>query len=404
MPKIVKPLSDAEIRRAKPKDKDYKLPDGMGLSVLVDTKGNKYWRFNYPKPYTKKRSTLGWGSYPDVTLADAREKREIALKLLEQNIDPVDYKKTEADSNSELAKNTFKHIALEWLDRQDNYADATRAKSLYLLECAFALIGDKPIAKITPLEVLSVCRVEEQKGLLEKASKIKSKCAQVFRYAVATGRCERDPTVDLRGALKTPKTKHHAAVIEPERVGELLKDIDHYKGHMITQAALKIAPLTFVRPGELRSAKWSDIDLDKKLWTYTPRKTQNSTAIDHMVPLSDQAVAVLADLKTLTGQSEYVFPSTFSFQKCMSENTVNLALRRMGWSGEEMCGHGFRAMARTILEEVLEYPIEIIEQQLAHRVKDVHGRAYNRTKHLAKRTEMLQRWADYLDELKQKSI
>lgn len=388
----VKPLSDAEVKRAKPQDKDYRLSDGSGLYLIVKKNGSKLWRFDYYRPITKNRTTLGVGAYPDVGLADARRVRDDARSKLAAGKDPQD---------SEVgADSTFEQVALEWLNMQTDKSDATRAKSLYLLKFAFPDIGSMSIREVKANHVLTVCRKAEAAGHLEKAAKVRAKIGQVMRYAVATGQANIDPTPDLRGALKTQSTKHHAAITDPKVLVELLRDIWQYNGHMITQAALKIAPMVFVRPIELRAAKWSDIDLDSSIWSYTPPKTQSSVGTDHIVPLARQVVEILKDLNDLTGHSEFVFPSLYTYNRCMSENTINLALRRMGWGKEQMCGHGFRATARTILEEVLEYPVEIIEQQLAHRVRDMHGRAYNRTKHLEKRHIMMQHWADYLDSLR----
>lgn len=391
MPRTVKPLTDAEIKRTKAQDKPVRLSDGGGLYLTVECSGVKLWRFDYYRPDTKKRTTLGLGAYPAIGLADARQLRDDARKLVANGIDP---------QKKDDVVESFKVVALEWLARQTDKADATNAKSLYLLNFAFVDLGDMAINTIKPMHVLTTCRRAESVGHHEKAAKIRAKIGQVMRYAVATGRAERDPTPDLRGALKPPVTTHHAAIIEPKKLGDLLRDIWAYDGHMVTVAALKLAPMVFVRPVELRCALWSDVDLDTALWSYTPPKTQGSTGTQHIVPLPRQAVEVLSDLHMLTGRSEFVFPSLHSYQRPMSENTINNALRRMGWAQDEMCGHGFRATARTILEEVLDYPVELIEQQLAHRVRDMHGRAYNRTKHLDKRRAMLAAWADYLDSLR----
>lgn len=390
----VKPLSDAEIKRAKPQDKEYRLSDGAGLYMVIRPNGSKLWRFDYYRPATKKRTTLGIGSYPEITLADARQIRDDARAKLAKGIDPQD------QPDLSQSTETFAQVATEWLSMQTDKTDSTRAKSLYLLKFAYADIGSMLIDQVKAKHVLDVCRRAEAEGHLEKAAKVRAKIGQVMRYAVATGRADRDPTVDLRGALKTPVTKHHSAITDPKILAKLLQDLWAYDGHMITQAALKIAPMVFVRPVELRTARWADIDLEHGVWAYTPPKTQSSTGTEHIVPLAAQVIEILQDLRDLTGHSEYVFPSLFSYSRPMSENAINLALRRMGWDGSTVCGHGFRATARTILEEVLDYRIELIEQQLAHRVKDMHGRAYNRTKHLDKRRIMMQHWADYLDSLR----
>ena len=399
MPKVVTPLTDTQIKRIKSDGSIIKLFDGGGLYLLVDKSGNKFWRMDCTRPVTKKRNTLAFGVYPEVSLADARARRDLVRKDLAEGLDPSDEKKRSAKEELAASLNTFRLVAEDWLKRQ-NYGENTIPKVERLLRYAYAHIGDKAINTITPQDILVACRQFEVQGYLETAREIKIKCGQVMRYGVALGLCERDMTQDLKGALKTPVVTHRAAIIEPKDFAQLLIDIEHYHGHMTTRYALQIAPLVFVRPGELRSARWEDIDFDKKLWYYTPPKTRRQTGLDHIVPLSRQVCDLLVELKRYTGTSEFVFPAIHTSVKTMSENTINQAIRRLGYEFDQMCGHGFRASARTILEEVLEYPIEIIEQQLAHQVRDVHGRAYNRTRHLEKRTEMMQAWADYLDQLK----
>lgn len=400
MPKLVVPLTDAKIKKTKSEGKSLKLSDGSGLYLLVDKNQNKFWRFDYSRPYTKKRNTVGFGIYPEVSLADARSKREEARTLLSQNIDPQIEKKRIEHEHVLNEKNTFAAIAEEWESKQ-NFAESTLRGHKRLLEVINSYIGKKPIDTITPVDVLNICRVYEKEEKLETAKKVKVKCGQIFRYGVAIGKCERDVTQDLRGALKSPQVKHLSALTDTFDFARLLYDLDFYEGTFITNCAIKIAPLVFVRPGELRHAKWEDIDLDTGLWSYTPPKTKRKTGVEHIVPLSTQVVTILSSLKELTNYSEYVFPAVTTKLKPMSENTVNQALRRLGYTAEEACGHGFRASARTILEEVLDYPIEIIEQQLAHKVKDMHGRAYNRTKHLEKRKKMMQHWSNYCDEIKE---
>jgi len=263
------------------------------------------------------------------------------------------------------------------------------------LSYVFEAFGQKPITDVTSPDILALCRKIEAKGTIETAHRIKMTCGLVFRYAIATGRANYEPTQALKGALQPVITTHHASMVKPSDVARLMQDIQGYEGHYTTVYALKLAPLFFVRPCELREAKWADIDLDAKEWTYKVSKTQT----DHIVPLSSQAVTLLAELKAISGSGVYVFPSIRSNQRTMSNNTVNAALRRLGYTSEQMCGHGFRAMARTILDEVLDYPIEVIEMQLAHAVKDPNGRAYNRTKYRKHRHEMMQHWSDYLDGL-----
>lgn len=401
MPRIVTPLSDSQIKRTKPPETgSTKLYDGDGLYLLLSADGGRYWRMDYTRPVTKKRNTLAFGSYPHVSLADARQKRTAARQLIAAHIDPAEQRDEERRIATLNAANTFEAVAIEWMSKR-KASEATKKKDQYLLSEAIRELGSRPIKDVLPIHILQVCQISEKQGLLEKASKTRAKIGQVMRYAVATGRCERDPTIDLRGALETPMVKHHASVIEPERVAQLLRDIQHYSGRFTTVQALNLLAFTFVRPGELRHAKWADINLESRQWCYTPAKTRKQTEVELIVPLADQAIEILVSLKQITGHSIYVFPATHTNTKPMSENTLNQALRRMGWEGAEMCGHGFRAMARTILEEQLGYEDRLIEMQLGHQVRDMHGRAYNRTKFLDQRRQMMQVWADYLYRLKQ---
>ncbi|MNE04361.1 Prophage CP4-57 integrase [compost metagenome] len=401
MPKIVIPLTDTKIKTIKANPaKVQKLSDGNGLFLIISKTGDKNWRYDYSRPYTKKRNSLSFGSYPTITLADARIKREDARTLLAQNIDPHSEKIRIENEILSANKNIFIELSKEWMSKQD-FAESTLKGQQSLLEVINQYIGQIPVHEIKPTDILKVCQIYEKQEKLETAKKVKVKCGQILRYAVSIGLCERDVTQDLKGALKTPKVTHMAALVEPKEFALLLQDIDHYEGSAITRYALRIAPLVFVRPGELRHAQWKDIDLEQGLWSYTPPKTKSKTGVQHIVPLSTQVIHLLSELAQITRyKSEYVFPATTSNLKPMSENTVNQALRRLGYTSEQACGHGFRASARTILEEVLNFPIELIEQQLAHQVKDMHGRAYNRTKHLEKRKLMMQKWADYCEEIK----
>ena len=405
MPKIVIPLTDTKIKTIKADPaKVQKLSDGNGLFLIISKTGDKNWRYDYSRPYTKKRNSLSFGSYPTITLADARIKREDARTLLAQNIDPHSEKIRVENEIINANKNIFSELSKEWMSKQD-FAESTLKGQQSLLEVINQYIGQIPVHEIKPTDILKVCQIYEKQEKLETAKKVKVKCGQILRYAVSIGLCERDVTQDLKGALKTPKVTHMAALVEPKEFALLLQDIDHYEGSAITRYALRIAPLVFVRPGELRHAQWKNIDLEQGLWSYTPPKTKSKTGIQHIVPLSTQVIHLLSELAQITRyKSEYVFPATTSNVKPMSENTVNQALRRLGYTSEQACGHGFRASARTILEEVLDFPIELIEQQLAHQVKDMHGRAYNRTKHLDKRTSMMQKWADYCDQIKKDFI
>lgn len=390
--------SHRQAEAAKPADRPYSLNAGDGLFLKIMPNGTKKWVHRFFVGDGKEK-TLSLGLFPAVGLAEAREGRDENRKLIARGINPSE-KRQEAKARSKLAAaNTFEAVAKEWHERQSDKATATRTKGAWLLQFAIDDFGRKPVKDVTAMDVLVTCRKLEARGNLETARRVRSKCSQVFRYAVQTGRADRDPTPDIRGAIKAPQVKHRAAIVEPRRVGQLLRDIDQYSGQLTTICALKLAPLTFIRPGELRSAKWADFDLEAREWRFTPPKTRNQTQLELIVPLPDQAVAILETLRPLTGHRTHVFYSTGK-EGHLSEGAVLQALRRMGYSGEEMCGHGFRAMARTLLEEKLEYPADIIEQQLGHQVRDPLGRAYNRTKHLAKRTEMMQKWANYLDILK----
>lgn len=400
MPKLVTPLTDAQVKNAKLKDKAYKLSDGGGLYLEVMPTGSKLWRFKF-KRTNGKESRLAFGAYPEVNLAEAREKRAAARKLANQGIDLADHRNAQKAAKASQTANTFEAVALEWLAKcKDGWAPSHYIKIAKRLENdVFPYLGSRPIAGITAPDLLAIIRRIESRGVLETAHRALANCGQIFRYAVATGRAERDPSGDLRGALPSVKSRrtHFAAVTEPKEVAGLLLALDGYQGTPTVRAALRLAPLVFVRPGELRAAQWADIDLDGAEWRYTVTKTKTQ----HIVPLSIQAVAILRELHPLTGAGRYVFPSPRTEERPMSDNAVLSAMRRMGIGKEEMTGHGFRAMARTILDEVLGFRPDHIEHQLAHAVRDPLGRAYNRTTHLEERSVMMQAWADYLDSLKQ---
>lgn len=374
-----------------------KHTDGHGMHLLVKAAG-KYWRLNYR--FLGKQKTLALGVYPEVSLAQARQRRDQARKLLAQGIDPSEAKRAEKVSRKLAADNTFESVARTWLEKSKlNRAESTDAKvKAWLTKDVFPHIGQLPITAITPRDVLDVARKMEKRGAIDSAMRVKQVCGQVFRFAVAEGSAERDVTADLRGALVKQPTQHLAAITDPNKVGELLRAIHGYSGHPATVAALKLAPLLFVRPGELRHAEWSEIDLEAAEWRIPGAKMKMGA--DHIVPLATQAVEVLTELQRLTGRARYVFPSVRTGARPMSENTINAALRGMGYSSDMHTAHGFRATARTILDEVLGERVDLIEHQLAHAVKDVNGRAYNRTAHLPARKAMMQRWADYLDQLR----
>ena len=391
-------LTDTAIKQAKPRDKAYKIFDGGGLFLLVNKNGSKYWRLKYR--INDKEKLLALGVYPLISLKEAREKRFEAKKKIAQGIDPNDHKKAEKRAQREIADNSFEAVGYEWLEKKRlSWSKVHASKVEWMLTSnLFPWLGKRPIAEIDPPELLATLRRIESRGALETAKRVKQVAGQVFRYAVATGRANRDPSQDLKEALATPVKSHHAAVTEPKEVGPLLLVLDGYQGSPIVRAALKLAPLTFVRPGELRHAEWTEFDIDAAEWKIPGHKMK--AKVDHIVPLSTQAIDALREIYPLTGAGPYVFPSARSTRRPMSNNAVLGAFRRLDIPKEQMTGHGFRAMARTILDEVLGYRVDWIEHQLAHAVKDVHGRAYNRTAHLDKRREMMQGWADYLDQLR----
>ncbi len=389
-------LTDIAIRSAKPADKPIKLTDGGGLYLLLNPNGSRWWRLDYR--YAGKRKTLSMGIYPDVGLKDARIRRDDARKLLASDVDPGENRKAVKAAKFERATNSFEAIAREWFARNSATWKASHGDRIIrrFERDLFPWIGGKPIAELTAPEVLAAVRKIEDRGALETAHRALSNCGQVFRYAIATGRARRDISADLRGALTPVKTEHFPAITDPKQVGALLRAMEGYTGSQIVRYALRLAPLVFVRPGELRNAEWAHIDLEAAEWRYTVTKTNTP----HIVPLSRQAVEILAELQALTGDGRYLFPGARTNARPMSDNAILAALRRMGIDKEEMTGHGFRAMARTILDEVLGVRPDYIEHQLAHAVRDPNGRAYNRTAHLAERRKMMQQWADYLDKLK----
>ncbi len=398
MPKRIIPLTDIKVQKAKPKEKPFSLFDGGGLYLLITPSGGKLWRFKYR--FDNKEKRLAFGSYPEIRLLDARRKRDDARRLLANNVDPDAVRKAQKQAQVEEAE-TFEVIAREWQDKfKSKWLEGYSEKIMRRLELnVFPWMGSRPIKDIKAPELLSVLRRIESRGALELAHRTRNVCGQIFRYAVATGRSERNPAEDLKGALSPVKTTHRAAIIEPKDVGKLLRSIDSYQGSFTVQCALKFAPLVFVRPGELRHAEWSEINLENAEWNIPGSKMKMKEP--HLVPLSKQAIAILTELKDFTGSSRYVFPSERTFDRPMSNNTILAALRNLGYTKEEMTPHGFRAMARTILDEVLQVRPDFIEHQLAHAVRDPNGRAYNRTSHLEERRKMMQQWADYLDELKQ---
>lgn len=396
MPKRVVPLTPSGVSNAKPKATPYKLADGGGLFLLVQPSGAKWWRWKYRRPDTHKENTLSLGIFDAVSLRMARERRDAARKLLADGIDPGSQRKATALADAD----TFEAVAREWFAKHSpNWAPSHAVKVIRRLERdVFPWIGDKPMTKIKAPEVLAVLRRIESRHAIETAHRAQQNCGQVFRYAVATGRAEGDVTRDLRGSLTPWKPVHYASMTDPDKVGELLRGIDGFTGSFVVAAALKLAPLVFTRPGELRQAEWAEIDLDKAEWNIPAERMK--LRLPHVVPLAPQAVAILRDLRPLTGAGPYVFPGARSVKRPLSNMAMNAALRRMGYDKTAMTGHGFRAIARTMLDEVLGFRPDIIEHQLAHAVKDANGRAYNRTSFLPQRHAMMNAWAEYLDGLR----
>ncbi len=393
------PLTDTAIRSTKAASKPAKLFDEKGLFLLVTPTGGKWWRFKYR--YQGKEKLLSLGTYPEVSLRQARDARDDARQQLRAGIDPGAARKAMKAAQAEDVS-SFEVIAREWFARfEPTWAPGHSRTIMRRLERdAFPWIGKRPIAEITPPELLATIRRIESRGALETAHRVLQICGQVFRYAIVTGRATANPAGDLRGALPPAKEKHHATITDPKAIGELLRAIEGYQGTFTTLCALRLAPLVFLRPGELRQAEWAEFDLDKALWQIPAKRMKIKDQGDHIVPLSNQALAILRELQPLTGSGRYVFAGARSTTRPMSENTVNAALRRLGYTSDQQTGHGFRATARTILDEELKFRPDYIEHQLAHAVRDPHGRAYNRTAHLAERRRMMQAWADYLDRLR----
>jgi integrase len=385
-------LTATAVKQAKPQDKPYKLTDGKGMYLKVMPNGSKYWRMNYR--FAERAKTLALGTYPDTTLAEARDRRDIARKELTNDIDPAESKKARKSSLRDEALNSFKAVGIEWFntkmkDRSQSHRDRTMRA---LEKDIFPSLGHRPIAQISAPEVLKVLRKIEARGAVETAHRAKQTAGQIFRYAIATGRAERDPSADLKGALENPVKKHLAAITNPKDVSQLLIAMDGYTGTPVVKTALLLSPLVFCRPGELRHGEWSEINWEEKRWEIPADKMKIKQP--HIIPLSRQAMSLLRVLEPLTGKGRYIFPSARGRSRPLSENGVRTALRTLGYDNETMTPHGFRAMARTLLDEVLGYRIDWIEHQLAHAVKDPNGRAYNRTAHLMKRTEMMQHWAN----------
>ncbi|WP_341312612.1 integrase arm-type DNA-binding domain-containing protein [Paraburkholderia sp. IMGN_8] len=390
-------LSDVTIGNAKPGNKQQKLYDGGGLLLLVTPAGSKRWILKYR--FAGKEKSLALGVYPDVPLADARKRRDDVREKLAANVDPGEAKKAEKRAARLAAANSFEAVALAWMEERGQSVDVGHyEKTLARFKNdAFPWLGRRPITEIDAPEILAVLKRVDSRGARFTAHRLRSEISRVFRYAIKEGYCKTDPARDLVGAIPPAQTTHFASITEPAKVGEMLRAFDAFSGTFPVLCALRLAPMLFVRPGELRQAEWTQIDLDKGEWRYRVTKTNT----DHLVPLATQAVVILRELKALTGNGRYVFPGARDIKRPMSEAAINAALRRLGYDTRtEITGHGFRAMARTILHEELEHKPEVIEHQLAHAVPDNLGSAYNRTKFIRERREMMQEWADYLDRIK----
>lgn len=388
------PLTDTVIRTKKAAAKPAKLFDERGLFLLVMPSGGKWWRLKYR--FDGKEKLLSLGVYPDVSLALARKKRNEARGLIAEGIDPSVHR--QATKAARTDANTFEVVAREWHTKHSpKWTKKHADRILHRLEAdVFPWIGKRAVGEVGAPELLTTMRRIEARGAVETAHRALRDCGQVFRYAVATGRAERDPSGDLRGALPPVVSTHHASITDPKAIGALLRDIAGYKGSFITRCALRLAPLVFVRPGELRQAEWSEFGLEAHEWRIPA--TRMKMGAPHVVPLSRQAVAILTELHALTGSSKYLFPSVRSWQRPMSDNTINAALRRLGYARDEMTGHGFRSMASTILNEQ-GWHADAIERQLAHAERNSVRAAYNYAEHLPERRRMMQAWADYLEAL-----
>ena len=391
-------LTDVVIRGLVHGDKPIKKSDERGLFLLLQPSGGKLWRFKYR--FNGKEKKLGLGRYPDVSLKEARRRRDQARETLAMGQDPGEAKKQAALMAALNAANSFEAVGNEYLDKaaREGREAVTINKSRWLLSLFNPSIGDKPIADLTPAELLRAMQVIEAKGHYETARRMRSLASRIFRYAVATSRATSDPTALLRGALVTPKVKHHSAIVDPKAVGELLQALDRFEGYPLTKLALQLTPHVFVRPGELRHAEWNEFNLDVGIWTIPADKMKMRQP--HLVPLSKQSLEILDRARPLTGNQKYVFSSLHTGLRPMSENTINAALRRMGYSGSEMTAHGFRAMASTLLNESGLWSVDAIERALAHDNSSSVRGTYHRGTHWAERVEMAQWWSDYLDGLK----
>ncbi|WP_430427914.1 tyrosine-type recombinase/integrase [Parasphingorhabdus sp.] len=388
-------LTDMAVRKAVAKEKPYKMSGGGGLYLLVTKAGQRYWRMDYR--FAGKRSTIALGVYPTVSLAEVRLKRREIKQQIAEGFDPAAKRKIDKITGPLANANTFKAVAEEWLEKaeREGRAKVTLRKLRWLLNFAHPIIGLRKISDIKAPELLAVLRTVEKRGHYETARRLRSRCGQVFRYAIATGRADRDVSVDLRGAITVPKVTHRAAIIDPKEAGVFLRAIDAYSGY---PSALRMAPHVFVRPGELRQAEWSEIDFEKSIWTIPAEKTKMRKP--HRVPLTRQVLVIIDELREVSGFRRFLFRAQGKRDRPMCENTINLALRRMGFDGKTMTAHGFRAMASTLLNEQGRWNPDAIARQLGHAERDDVRRAYARRKHWEERIEMMRSWSDYLDQLR----
>ncbi len=399
MARTTKPLTNTQIEKAKPKEKLYRLYDGNGLVMNITPNGGKYWYLQYKHPITHKAQMYKLGDYPVLSLLEARKACQECHALLQKHIDPKTYFELERQRQENALTNDFKSVFAEWLATK-NYSPATQAKMQNYQNELLAVIGNRPVADINVPDLMLVLKPVEKAGHFAKLEKMRTMINQTLAYAVATGRSETNPSLHLKGAFATGEVRHNPAILDESHLGELVRAIDSYHGFFVTKKALGFALMMFARPGEIRHMTWDNLDLDNAIWAYTPNKTKKSTQVQMISPLPHQALEILRQMKEFKPNSQLVFPSTVSQLRPLSENTLNQALRRMGFDGSEQTSHGFRAIARTLLEEKFKYDYRMIEMQLGHQVRDSNGRAYNRVTWLDERREMLQAWADYLDSLK----
>lgn len=390
-------LSALTIKNAKVGTKTTRLSDGYGLYLEIRPTGGKYWRYNYR--FAGKQKTLALGTYPEVSLADARAAHEKAYSLVMVDVDPSEVRRSEKESLTLEAANSFEAVCREWLNvYMTDKTEGHKVRAERFLLKHLAKLKARPIASITAQELLAVLRQVEARGTIDTAHRARQVAGQVFAYAIQTGRAERNPARDLAGALKPVKQQHRAAILDPNLLGKLLRDMDSSNAGLVVKTAMKLSPMLFQRPGEIRYMEWQELDFNNNLWEIPAEKMKMRQP--HIVPLPEQAIKLLKEIQPLTGHGKYVFPSARGGSRCLSENGVRTALRDMGYSNETITPHGFRATARTLLDETLGFRVEYIEHQLAHAVKDANGRAYNRTSYLSQRNEMMRKWANYLDELK----